>query len=403
MAVETAFQKIMSGITPLKTTDAVDLVHCDRRILAQDIRSGFNIPAYDNSAMDGFACRISDINAGKTALKEIGASFAGHPFVGEVGDGECVRITTGAVVPDGADVVVMREQTSEQDGIITFPAEVKLGQNIRKCGEDIAVGDTVISAGRTLNSADIALLATLGIGSVSVQKKLTVALFSTGDELREPGQELPSGCIYDCNRPMLKATLLAAGYDVLDLGIIKDDKAALKAAFDRAQKEADAIVTSGGVSVGDADYTTEILREGGQIGFWKLAIKPGKPFAFGHFGTTPFFGLPGNPVSALITCQILALPAMNKLSGSDVREPKWVAAEAAQRFKKRPGRTDYQRGIMYADSTGKWLVASAGAQVSSSLMGLAKANCLLRIEQERGDVAEGEEVAILPFENLPGL
>ncbi|BEE12896.1 molybdopterin molybdenumtransferase MoeA [Aeromonas veronii] len=368
------------------------------RVLASDIASPLAVPPFDNSAMDGYAVRLSDLTAG-TPLIMAGKAFAGQPYQGEWPAGHCVRIMTGAPVPPGTDAVVMQEETQADGDRITFLAQPEPGQNIRRAGSDIGKGACVLPAGTRLTPREMPLLASLGIATVPVRRPLKVAIFSTGDELKPVGTPLAHGDIYDSNRYGVRAMLARMGCDCLDLGIIPDDPAQLRAAFIRADEEADVLITTGGVSVGEADFTKQLLDELGEIGFWKLAIKPGKPFAFGRLPRAWFFGLPGNPVSAMVTFDQLVQPALAKLAGQRFERPLQLQAIAAEPLKKSPGRLDFQRGVMSQGPNGLE-VRSTGSQDSAVFSSLSRANCYIVLERERGRVAAGETVTVEPFGGL---
>ncbi|MFU1565869.1 molybdopterin molybdotransferase MoeA [Aeromonas veronii] len=368
------------------------------RVLASDIASPLAVPPFDNSAMDGYAVRLADLTAG-TPLIMAGKAFAGQPYQGEWPAGHCVRIMTGAPVPAGTDAVVMQEETQADGDRITFLAQPEPGQNIRRAGSDIGKGACVLPAGTRLTPREMPLLASLGVATVAVRRPLKVAIFSTGDELKPVGTPLAHGDIYDSNRYGVRAMLARMGCDCLDLGIIPDDPAQLRAAFIRADEEADVLITTGGVSVGEADFTKQLLDELGEIGFWKLAIKPGKPFAFGRLPRAWFFGLPGNPVSAMVTFDQLVQPALAKLAGQHFERPLQLQAIAAEPLKKSPGRLDFQRGIMSQGPNGLE-VRSTGSQDSAVFSSLSQANCYIVLERERGRVAVGETVTVEPFGGL---
>lgn len=368
------------------------------RVLASDIASPLAVPPFDNSAMDGYAVRLSDLASG-TPLIMAGKAFAGQPYQGEWPAGHCVRIMTGAPVPAGTDAVVMQEETQADGDRITFLAQPEPGQNIRRAGSDIGKGACVLPAGTRLTPREMPLLASLGVATVTVRRPLKVAIFSTGDELKPVGTPLAHGDIYDSNRYGVRAMLARLGCDCLDLGIIPDDPAQLRAAFIRADEEADVLITTGGVSVGEADFTKQLLDELGEIGFWKLAIKPGKPFAFGRLPRAWFFGLPGNPVSAIVTFDQLVQPALAKLAGQHFERPLQLQAIAAESLKKSPGRLDFQRGILSQGPNGLE-VRSTGSQDSAVFSSLSRANCYIVLERERGRVAAGETVTVEQFGGL---
>lgn len=397
MPLEDAMENMLSRIKPIQTTLQLPLAEAIGYVLAEDILSPIFVPPFDNSAMDGYAIRIADLNNNAT-MPVAGKSFAGQPFEGDWPQGSCVRIMTGAKIPEGCDAVIMQENTIVgEDGVTFTQTEVKPQNNIRPTGDDIRKGDIVLPKGSRLTSRDIPMIATLGISHVTVVRKPRVAFFSTGDELKPLGQPLAEGQIYDSNRYGIKPLIENFGCEPIDLGIIPDCTETLKATFEQAQSLADVVVTSGGVSVGEADYTKDILEELGEIGFWKLAIKPGKPFAFGKLSTAWFCGLPGNPVSAVLTMYVLVQPMLAKLSGhTEWKAPESIPATTKTAFKKAPGRTDYQRGI-YTIEDGKFVVETTGNQSSGAFRSMSLANCFVVLERERGRVEVGETVNIQLF------
>lgn len=395
MPIEQAQALINSTITPITEIVYCELSEALERIIAQDIVSPINVPAYDNSAMDGYALKYDDFIASAT-LRQVGKSFAGVKFEGVMNAGECVRIMTGAEIPAGADTVVMQENTSTNENDITFHSVTK-GDAIRPAGDDIKKGALVLAKGARITPIDVGLLASLGINEVPVYKQLRVAVFTTGDELLAPGQAPRDDRIFDSNRPMLVAMLSRMGAEVLNLGIIPDDKVQIKAAFDHANEHADCVITTGGVSVGEADFTRDILEQYGSIDFWKLAIKPGKPLAFGRFSKSYFFGLPGNPVSAAVTFDQIAAPALALLAGCSPAPSTLIPGVATTKFRKRPGRTDFQRAHYYVDDNHQICVQTSGSQSSGVLSCFRQSNCYAVLENERGSVAVGEVVNILPF------
>lgn len=393
-----ALQGMLEQLACCCDSEQLPLPQALGRILASDIASPLAVPPFDNSAMDGYAVRLADLAAG-IPLIMAGKAFAGQPYQGEWPAGHCVRIMTGAPVPEGTDAVVMQEETQADGDRITFLAQPEPGQNIRRAGSDIGKGACVLQAGTRLTPREMPLLASLGIATVPVRRPLKVAIFSTGDELKPVGTPLAHGDIYDSNRYGVRAMLARLGCDCLDLGIIPDDPAQLRAAFIRADEEADVLITTGGVSVGEADFTKQLLDELGEIGFWKLAIKPGKPFAFGRLPRAWFFGLPGNPVSAMVTFDQLVQPALAKLAGQRFERPLQLQAVTTEQLKKSPGRLDFQRGILSQGPNGLE-VRSTGSQDSAVFSSLSRANCYIILERERGRVAVGETVTVEPFGGL---
>ncbi|YCH31863.1 molybdopterin molybdotransferase MoeA [Erwinia sp. D4-22] len=402
ISLEEARQKMLDQLSPLNEYETLSIYAAAGRITAAPVISPLDVPPFDNSAMDGYALRMADIADGD-ALPVAGKAFAGAPFSGEWPAGSCIRIMTGAPVPEGAEAVVMQEQTATEGDRIRFTAQVSAGQNIRRAGEDIRQGDSVLAAGVRLGAAELPLIASLGIGEVKVVRRLRVAIFSTGDELQPVGQPLAAGQIYDTNRFTVRLMLDQLGCEVIDLGIIRDDPQALRTAFIQADREADVVISSGGVSVGEADYTKAMLDELGAITFWKLAIKPGKPFAFGRLSNSWFCGLPGNPVSAAVTFYQLVQPLLAKLSGQQgAALPPRQRARAATRLKKTPGRLDFQRGVVSRGADGELQVSSTGHQGSHVFSSFSQANCFIVLERDRGHVEPGEWVEIEPFNILLG-
>ena len=401
LSVEDALSRIQSFIEPVTETQTLGIMDALHHVLAQDVISPINVPPYMNSAMDGYAVKGSDLPASDNAeLKVIGTSFAGTPFEGTVNDGECIRIMTGAQMPEGADTVIMQEHVVREDDIIRIVSGHCAGQNVRHAGEDIQQGGVVLQPGKFLGPAELGLLASLGVAEVKVKRKIKVAFFSTGDELRPVGEKLKQGQIYDSNRYSLFGMLSELGVEIIDLGVIKDDPQAVEEAFVKASTMADAVFTSGGVSVGDADYVKQTLDKIGQVDFWRIRMKPGKPLAVGKINNAIFFGLPGNPVSVMATFYIFALPALKRLMGQTDIEQVTFKIPCKSGLKKRPGRTDFQRGIMHRDENGEMVVDGAGMQASHILSGMSKANCFIILAAEAGNVEPGELVEVLPFDGM---
>jgi len=397
LRVDKAREAILACLSPITETEKVPVREALGRILAQDIVPQINVPAHDNSAMDGYAVRFSDLE--KQPLKEIGTALAGKPFHGKLGAGECVRIMTGAVMPAGADTVVIQEVVKKEGDRVTIPAGQKKAQNVRYAGEDLKVGTPVLRSGKLLTPADIGLIASLGIGEVRVKRKLRVAFFATGDELASIGAPLKEGEVYDSNRYTLHGMLARLGVEIVDLGVVRDDPAALEKAFRNAAENADVVITTGGVSVGEADFVKQLMARLGEVLFWKIAMRPGRPMAFGKIGNAFLFGLPGNPVAVMVTFYQFVRDALIHLSGRNDDALPLLKAVAAENLRKVPGRTEYQRGIVFRDQD-QWKVRTTGQQGSGVLRSMSEANCFIVIEHERAAVKAGELVSVQIFEGL---
>ncbi|HET7730670.1 MAG TPA: gephyrin-like molybdotransferase Glp [Usitatibacter sp.] len=402
MPVAKAREFIHRFLQPIGATLRVPIRSALGRVLAGDVLSPVDVPAHRNSAMDGWAMRGADLAAdGETTLEEIGSSFAGRPFAGRVGPGQCVRIMTGGVVPAGADTVVMQERAKASGKSVTFAPGQKTGQNVREAGEDLAKGSVALRRGRIVRPADLGLIASLGIGEVAVYRPLRVAFFSTGDELKSVGTALGEGEIYDSNRYTLFGMLQRLGCDVLDMGVVRDEPALLERAFAEAAANADVVITSGGVSVGEADFVKAMLDRLGEVVFWKIAMKPGRPLAYGRIQGAHFFGLPGNPVSVMVTFYQFVRDALLVLSGADPVEPvPTFSATCTARLKKAPGRTEFQRGILTRGPGGALSVRPTGEQGSGILKSMSEANCFIILGDATGNVEPGTSVEVQLLEGL---
>lgn len=397
MPVEQARQLIKQFLTPITEHENINLQTAFHRTLAADILSPMNVPPHDYSAMDGYAVRHADLSGSCNKLKKIGSSFAGHAFEGQVNAGECVRIMTGAMIPQGCDSVVMQEQVKIDGDTIEIGSGHKRGQNIRLVGEDIRQGSVVLARGKHIGPAEMGLLASLGFNEISVYRKLKIAIFSTGDELVQPGTMLASGQIYDSNRYTLIGLLTELGAEIIDMGNIRDDRDAVRAVLLDASTKADVIITSGGVSVGEADYIKQLLAEIGEVVFWKIAMKPGKPLAYGKVGNCHFFGLPGNPVAVMVTFLQFVRNALWELMGQSPKPVFTFQAINASTIRKAPGRTEFQRGILSQGEDGLWLVHTTGEQGSGILSSMSRANCFIVLPVEQGNVDKGSVVQIQLF------
>ena len=401
--VDQALTRILAMTVPVTETEHLAIRDALGRILATEIVSPINVPNYANSAMDGYAVRADDLPTAtpQAQLSVIGTSWAGTPFNGAVTSGQCVRIMTGAKMPAGADTVIMQEQVQRQDDRITIGTGHCAGQNVRHPGEDIAEGKTVLAAGQSIGPAELGLLASLGIAQVKTVRRLRVAFFSTGDELQPVGSKLEEGQIYDSNRYTLHGMLTQLGVELIDMGVVRDDPEAIEAAFLQASQQADAIITSGGVSVGEADFVKATLDKLGKVDFWRIAMKPGKPLAIGKVKQAMFFGLPGNPVSVMATFYLFAMPALRAMMGQTPSPPLRIKAATLHTLKKTPGRMDFQRGLLSNDN-GRLVVDATGMQASHILSGMSRANCFIVLPLEAGNIDAGSEVDVIPFRGLVG-
>jgi molybdopterin molybdotransferase len=387
-------------------TETVSIYDSLGRVLASDIISPINVPSADNSAMDGYAFSgASIVKDGVTSLTMIGKGFAGNAFDGVVSLGQCVRIMTGAVMPAGCDTTIPQEFVKVDGDQIQFQSSViKAGDNRRLKGEDLAVGQAALSAGKIIRPSDLGLIASLGMGSVPVKRRLKVGFFSTGDELRSIGQPLDDGCVYDSNRYTLFGMLNRLNVELHDFGVVKDDPDAMRAAFSQAAATCDAVITSGGVSVGEADYTKQIMRELGDVSFWKIAMRPGRPMAFGSIQgdqhRAVLFGLPGNPVAVMVTFYQFVRNALLAMSGATQVAPPMMQAKTVEAIRKRPGRTEFQRGILSTDASGSRTVRITGAQGSGVLRSMSEADCFIVLAHDQENIQAGDTVGVVLFEGL---
>ena len=405
MPVKQARRFIRQFLSPVTEQELVPLRESLGRVLSEGIISPHNVPNHDNSAMDGYAFNANDLQAaGETRLKIAATSFAGNAFTGKVSSGECVRIMTGAVMPDGTDTVVVQERVEKDGDHIRFSgvdAHLKRGMNVRYAGDDIKANAIVLPAGHMMKAADLGLIASLGIGEVRVYRRLRVAFFSTGDELASIGKTLESGQVYDSNRYTLHGMLTRLGVEIIDMGVVRDDPQLLEQALIDAASNADVILTSGGVSVGEADFMKQLLEKLGQVLFWKIAMKPGRPLAYGKVGNAHYFGLPGNPVAVMVTFYQFVREAMLVLMGQP--EPKAIPllkAVSAADIKKLAGRTEFQRGVLYLDDDGDWKVKPVGNQSSGVLRSMSEANCFIVLDESVGNVAAGTTVQVQLLEGI---
>ncbi len=410
LTLDEARAAIAAALKPRGGEETVALMDALGRVLAADILSPIDVPAHDNSAMDGYAFDGSVLSAaGPVALQAAGTVFAGPPFAGTVQAGQCVRIMTGGVMPAGLDTVVPIELCQVEgdlaSGMVHIAAGLlKRGENQRLRGEDLAQGHAAVQAGRVLRAADVGLIASLGIAHVRVRPRLRVAVFSTGDELRDLGQALDPGCVYDSNRYALMSALQRLGMEVIDLGVVRDDPAALQATLERAIASADAVLTSGGVSAGDADHTRALLATLGEVAFWKVAMRPGRPVAFGPVQSQGrsgwLFALPGNPVAALVTFYALVRDGLWQLAGATPQPLPVLQARCTHAIRKRPGRTELQRGLLSRSEDGAWEVAVTGSQGAGILHSMCQANALIVLGHDQASVPAGGWVDVWPFDGL---
>ncbi|MCS0183050.1 bifunctional molybdopterin-guanine dinucleotide biosynthesis adaptor protein MobB/molybdopterin molybdotransferase MoeA [Vibrio alginolyticus] len=390
-------EKILSLVNTVSEIEACKIENAYGRVLAEHIVSPVNVPQYTNSAMDGYAIRSDDVD--RDSYQVVVEVMAGHAYDQPLDVGQAVKIMTGAPTPRNGDTVVMREQASQEGDKVTFNgANIKAGQNVRQAGEDLAIGSDVFTAGTRLASPEMGMIASLGFGEANVFRKVKVAVFSTGDEVQAPGTEQKANSIYDSNRFTIMGMLEKLGCEILDFGILEDNEQLMIEALENASAQADVVMTSGGVSVGDADYIKLALDKLGQIDFWRINMRPGRPLAFGQINNKPFFGLPGNPVAVMVSFINFVEPALRKMQGEQGWKPLKVNAIATENLRSRQGRTEFSRGIYELDNTGRLTVRTTGKQGSGILRSMSEANCLIEISPAIDTVKAGESVTIIPLQ-----
>ncbi|ELB2785195.1 bifunctional molybdopterin-guanine dinucleotide biosynthesis adaptor protein MobB/molybdopterin molybdotransferase MoeA [Vibrio alginolyticus] len=390
-------EKILSLVNTVSEIEACKIENAYGRVLAEHIVSPVNVPQYTNSAMDGYAIRSDDVD--RDSYQVVAEVMAGHAYDQPLEVGQAVKIMTGAPTPRNGDTVVMREQAIQEGDRVTFNgANIKAGQNVRQAGEDLAIGSDVFTAGTRLASPEMGMIASLGFGEANVFRKLKVAVFSTGDEVQAPGTEQKANSIYDSNRFTIMGMLEKFGCEILDFGILEDNEQLMIEALENASAQADVVMTSGGVSVGDADYIKLALDKLGQIDFWRINMRPGRPLAFGQINNKPFFGLPGNPVAVMVSFINFVEPALRKMQGEQGWKPLKVNAIATENLRSRQGRTEFSRGVYELDATGRLTVRTTGKQGSGILRSMSEANCLIEISPAIDTVKAGESVTIIPLQ-----
>ena len=393
-------------VQPVSADDSQDVYLFDAlgRVLAQDVISPISVPAHNNSAMDGFALDAAQLQADQPlTLRVVGTALAGKAWQGKVNAGECLKIMTGAILPDGLDTVVPQEfcqiDNAHDVTTVTIPPNIlKAGDNRRLMGEDLMQGQPALKAGQHLTPAALGLVASLGLPDVRVHRRLRVAYFSTGDEVLSLGDAPREGAVYDSNRYTVFGLLTRLGCEVIDMGVVRDDPSLLEAAFAKAAQEADAIITSGGVSVGEADFTKAMMKKLGDVAFWKIAMRPGRPMAVGRIGKSVLFGLPGNPVAVMVTFLAFVRPALLRMMGSTAQPAPLLKAKSLEPLRKKAGRTEYQRGFVSSADDGTLQVRTTGNQGSGVLSSMVQGNGLIVLHHTQGNVAIGDEVDVMMFD-----
>jgi len=407
LPVDEARARLDAALNVVEETEQVELIEAIGRVLSIDVVSPVDVPGYTNSAMDGYAIASAAIPvAGETQLQIVGTAWAGKIFDAQVQVGQAVRIFTGAQMPAGTDTVVIQEHVSVESDLVTIDSDVQANKNVRHAGEDVQQHQRILTAGTQLNAAEVGLLASLGINQVAVFRRLRVAFFTTGDELcaldSSSGEPLEPGMLFDSNRYSILAMLERLKVEIIDMGIVRDNADDTRKAMTDATQVADVVVTSGGVSAGDADYVTQVFQELGEVSFWKLAMRPGRPLAFGQIGNAFFFGLPGNPVAVMVTFLQFVQPAINQMMGLKKAVPYTISATCLSSLRKSPGRVEYQRGILGNNAQGDLTVTSTGKQGAGRISSMSSANCLIVIAADVSSVSPGDSVEVQPFIGLFG-
>ncbi len=400
LSVAKAREIMLEAVTPVEGWESVQIRSALGRVLSRDVVAPFDVPAHDNSAMDGFAVRAADLSGNETRLTIVGTAFAGAAFSGVVGAGQAVRVMTGAVLPRGADSIVVQEEARVEGDTVILPAIKRVGQHVRRAGEDLAAGKSALLAGKRIGPAELGLMASLGYAEVAVRRRPRIAFFSTGDELASIGRTLAPGEVYDSNRYTLYGVLTRLGVEVLDMGVVRDDPVIMEQAFTEAAKQADAIITTGGVSVGEADFVKDIMSRMGEVRFWKIDIKPGRPMAFGRLGNAWLFGLPGNPVAVMVNYYQIVLDTLIKLQGETPIPPRpSFRVTCTEPIRKLTGRREFPRGVLF-QAEGQWKVKLSGNQGSGVLRSMVEANCFIILPEDGNSVEMGDLVDVQPFEGL---
>ena len=396
MSVEAALESILKSISSIKTSECVDLKSAYGRILSKNIKSKINVPNYKNSAMDGYAVNVADFNEKNKTYDCIGESFAGNPFLKSVKKNQAIKVMTGGMVPSGCNAVIMKELIKLKGRVITTKSRIIKDQNIRFPGEDIKKNEIVLRAGKEIDEIDIGILASLGIDRVFVKKRPIIGFVSTGDELVSIKKTIKISQVYDSNRYLLHGLLKKYPVEIKDYGVVKDKIKSIEKKFVEASLNCDVLITTGGVSVGDADFVKVVLEKLGKVNFWKIAVKPGRPLAYGKIKKCIFFGLPGNPVSVVVTFNLFVNAALNKLMGKDQDHALSLEAELLTSVKKRKGRKEYKRGILLSKKN-KLYVRKSGLQGSNILSSVKDANCYIELGENMREVPKGAKVKVLPF------